>query len=309
MPEATIPAEPRIAVVSRSGVVALRTLDQIKPQRPGGRGYRASRTSLDPIVAITMMRPGGSIVATTSHGRLVEVNIGPQSIDDNAPRVVCQVGGLVAGEEVVSVDRLSTGSGERTLLVTRLGKGLCIEERLLAQSNAEDAAIQLDPTDKVVQSIRIRTGDVVVFATSRGLVKSIYETSIPSRSFGSKGIMMIKVGSDDYLVAACRSTSPDDFVVLINSNGNLGCFHRSEARPMGRDAGGAVGLRVARPRDALSGAHVAAAQDHILMFATSGRSLRLPVAFTRPKHRGGFGVPVFALESSDTVAASCVVPG
>lgn len=299
----------RVAVAQRSGVISVRPLEQLRPQRPGGRGHRLWSATPDPVVATTVMQPGESIVATTSHGRSVEVKIGPEPIDESEQRVVCRLGGLFADEELVSVDRPSTEPDERTLLVTRMGKGIWIQRRLLERPKEEGPAIQFDPSDRVVQSLRVRTDDVVVLATARGLVKSIDQTSIPSRSSGAVGVRLITLHGDDYLVAACRSDDPSDSVVLIGSNGNIGRFHRSEARPMGRDAVGVVGLRLAGPREALIGVHAAAVQDHILMFSISGRTLRLPMAFTRPKHRGGFGVPVFAIESNDIVTASCVVPG
>ena len=62
------------------------------------------------------------------------------------------------------------------------------------------------------------------------------------------GIRAITINDDDELAWVDVSTGDDD-VIIATAQGKLARFHEGEVRPMGRDAAGVIGIRLAREGD------------------------------------------------------------
>ena len=83
-------------------------------------------------------------------------------------------------------------------------------------------------------------------ATRKGIIKKT-----PLEQFErvrSTGIRAITIDDDDELAWVDVSTGDDD-VIIATAQGKIARFHESEVRPMGRDAAGVIGIRLARKGD------------------------------------------------------------
>ena len=88
-------------------------------------------------------------------------------------------------------------------------------------------------------------GNYLVLATRRGIVKKT-----PLEQFErvrSTGIRAITIADNDELAWVDVSTGGDD-VIIATAQGMLARFDEDEVRPMGRDAAGVIGIRLARER-------------------------------------------------------------
>ncbi len=140
-------------------------------------------------------------------------------------------------------------------------------------------------------------GSYLVLATRNGIVKKT-----PLEQFErvrSSGIRAITVAEDDELAWVDVSTGEDD-ILLATAQGKLARFSENEVRPMGRDAAGVIGIRLARKGDGVVAMSVAQPGADLLVLSETGYGKRVPLTEFRRKHRGGQGVQLMALEGRKT---------
>ena len=146
-------------------------------------------------------------------------------------------------------------------------------------------------------------GHHLVLATRRGIIKKS-----PLEQFErvrSTGIRAITIADNDELAWVSISSGQDD-VIIATSQGMLARFHEDEVRPMGRDAAGVIGIRLARQGDAVVSMSVVEPGSDLLVLTETGYGKRVPLEQFRVKHRGGQGVRLIALEGRKTGLVAAV---
>jgi DNA gyrase subunit A len=142
-----------------------------------------------------------------------------------------------------------------------------------------------------------------VLATRRGIIKKT-----PLEQFErvrSTGIRAITIADGDEL-AWVDVSSGEDHVIIATSQGMLARFSEDEVRPMGRDAAGVIGIRLARQGDAVVSMSVVEPASDLLVLTETGYGKRVPLKEFRQKHRGGQGVRLIALEGRKTGLVAAV---
>jgi DNA gyrase subunit A len=146
-------------------------------------------------------------------------------------------------------------------------------------------------------------GSYLVLATRRGMIKKT-----PLEQFErvrSSGIRAINVNGDDELAWVDVSTGRDD-IILATAQGKLARFAESEVRPMGREAVGVIGIRLARKGDSVVSMSVVEPGADLLVLSETGYGKRVAMTEFRLKHRGGQGVGLISLEGRKTGAVAAV---
>ena len=142
-----------------------------------------------------------------------------------------------------------------------------------------------------------KAGSFLMHATRSGIIKKT-----PLEQFErvrSSGIRAITLRDDDELAWVDVSTGSDD-VIIATAQGKLARFSEGEIRPMGRDATGVIGIRLARKGDAVVGMSVVQPESDLLVLTETGYGKRVPLTEFRRKHRGGQGVGLISLEGRKT---------
>jgi DNA gyrase subunit A len=125
----------------------------------------------------------------------------------------------------------------------------------------------------------------VFFATAQGTVKKT-----PLKDFSrprSSGIIAIEMREGDHLIGV-ELTSGDQDVILFSSSGKAIRFNEKDARPMGRNAVGVRGIKLAEGHKVIS---LLLADDGFVLTATeNGYGKRTPVSDYPVHGRGGLGV-------------------
>src|SRR6266566_4076938 len=140
-------------------------------------------------------------------------------------------------------------------------------------------------------------GHYLVLATRKGIVKKT-----PLEQFErvrSTGIRAINLNDDDELAWVDVSSGADD-VIIATAKGKIARFSEAEVRPMGRDASGVIGIRLARAGDGVVRMRVVQPDADLLVLTQTGYGKRVPLSDFRRKHRGGQGVMLIALEGRKT---------
>ena len=140
-------------------------------------------------------------------------------------------------------------------------------------------------------------GGYLAFSTKKGVIK---KTALEQfEKVRSSGIIAITLDKGDEL-AQVIPTSGEDDIVLATRQGRICRFHEKEARPMGRSAGGVIGIRLARQGDLVVAAAVVEPGADLLVLTETGFGKRVPVAAFSRKHRGTQGVRLIPLEGRKT---------
>jgi DNA gyrase subunit A len=166
--------------------------------------------------------------------------------------------------------------------------------------------VQVESGERVLAVITVphfEKGHNLVMATHRGIVKKT-----PIEQFErvrSTGIRAITVAPDDALAWVEVSSGRDD-VVLATAMGRVARFSEREVRPMGRDAAGVIGIRLARSGDQVVGMGVVKPEGDILVLTETGYGKRVALRDFRTMHRGSQGVKLISLEGSKTGAVAAV---
>ncbi len=148
-----------------------------------------------------------------------------------------------------------------------------------------------------------KAGSYLVLATRRGIIKKT-----PLEQFEkvrSSGIRAITINPDDELAWVDVSTGRDD-IIIATSQGKVARFHESDVRPMGRDAAGVIGIRLARQGDYVVGMSVVQPDAYLLVLTETGYGKRVALREFRAMHRGSQGVRLISLEGRKTGSVAAV---
>jgi DNA gyrase subunit A len=140
-------------------------------------------------------------------------------------------------------------------------------------------------------------GSYLVLATRRGKIKKT-----PLEQFErvrSTGIRAITIDDKDEL-AWVDVSSGDDDVIIATAQGKIARFHETDVRPMGRDAAGVIGIRLARAGDFVVSMSVVEPDTDLLVLTETGYGKRVALSEFRPMHRGSQGVRLISLEGRKT---------
>jgi DNA gyrase subunit A len=166
--------------------------------------------------------------------------------------------------------------------------------------------VQVEAGERVLAVITVpgfERGHNLVMATHHGVVKKT-----PIEQFErvrSTGIRAITVAAEDALAWVAVSSGGDD-IVLATAQGRIARFHEREVRPMGRDAAGVIGIRLARQGDRVVGMGVVQPDSDILVLTETGYGKRVAQTDFRTMHRGSQGVRLISLEGSKTGTVAAV---
>ncbi|MGB5202573.1 DNA gyrase subunit A [Eudoraea sp.] len=161
--------------------------------------------------------------------------------------------------------------------------------------------VNIEQDDKVKAFICTRdlkdeeyvNGHYVIMATKKGTVKktSLEQYSRPRQN----GIIAINIREDDELLEAKLTTGTSQILLGLKS-GKAIRFEESKTRPMGRNASGVRGIRLADEKDEVVGmVAVNNFDDEILVVSENGYGKRSSIDDYRITNRGGKGVKTISI--------------
>lgn len=158
--------------------------------------------------------------------------------------------------------------------------------------------LQLGPDESVTQVLDLRDYEqspYLVLATKNGVVKKTRLTEYDSPR--STGLIAINLRDDDSLVSAQLVSDTDD-LMLVSKNGYSVRFNSGDEtlRPMGRSAGGVIGMRFKSDDDYLLSLDVAAPGSYLVTVTEGGWAKRTAITEWNTKGRGTQGVRAMKLE-------------
>jgi DNA gyrase subunit A len=128
-------------------------------------------------------------------------------------------------------------------------------------------------------------GRYLLFATKKGIVK---KTALPEYDSPRSGLAAINLRAGDELIDV-RLTDGKDDVFLISRKGQAIRFKETASRPMGRQTGGVIGMRLAVDDEVIT-LGIASQGEEMVSVTQQGYGKRTPLKDYPVKGRGGKGV-------------------
>ncbi len=156
--------------------------------------------------------------------------------------------------------------------------------------------INIEPDDKVKAFINIKdlkdedyiNNNFIILASKKGVIKktSLKLYSRPRQN----GIIAINIREGDSLLEA-RQTNGSNEVIMALKSGRAIRFNETKVRPMGRNASGVRGIRLAHDKDEVIGMICVESADYdVLVVSENGYGKRSKLDDYRITNRGGKGV-------------------
>ncbi len=175
--------------------------------------------------------------------------------------------------------------------------------------------LPLEPDEVVTAILTTRefTEDYLMMVTRKGTVKRLELLSLHTARKG--GIRAISLEEGDELISVFK-TSGEDNVILATRKGMAICFSEADVRPMGRDAAGVRGIKLAQD-DMVIGAELYEAGKCLLTVTEKGFGKRTAVEeYLRgsddggaPQSRGGKGMKNYNITAKTGLVAGIRVVG
>jgi len=170
--------------------------------------------------------------------------------------------------------------------------------------------LQVAPTDLITGVIPIpkdRKGSYLFMVTANGVVKKIDMDDFAQ--VRRSGMVAIKLKSDDELKWVL-SSSGNDQIMLVTSDGNAIRFKEKDVRPMGRGASGVMGVRLDKGNKVVGADIVPSGVEkglRILVVMENGYGKRTDLKFYKLQNRGGRGIMTAKITSKTGKAVSAHV--
>ena len=216
--------------------------------------------------------------------------------------------GMTTREEDAVATLQVANTHDYALFFTNKGRGFSAKVHEIPDASRQNKGIpivnlpgvQVESGETPVATIILNgftPGSYLAFSTKRGIIK---KTAIEQfEKVRSTGIIAITLDKGDELAQVIQTSGEDD-LVMATRQGRICRFHEREARPMGRTAGGVIGIRLARQGDLVVAMAVAEPGADLLVLTETGHGKRVPVGAFARKHRGTQGVRLIPLEGRKT---------
>lgn len=196
-------------------------------------------------------------------------------------------------------------------------KGYLIPESgRTARGTAIVNVLPLDQDEKITAMLLTRdmqTEEYLMMVTRRGTVKRLRLEQLNTAR--KTGIRALTLEEGDELISVLK-TSGNDNIILASHSGLAICFNENDVRPMGRDAAGVRGMKLAND-DYIVGAEIAVPGKQLLTVTENGYGKRTAVEeyfrgadeqSRQPQQRGGKGMKNYAVtEKTGLIAGVCLV--
>lgn len=251
------------------------------------------------------MIPDEKVVITISHaGYIKRTSLSEYKTQHRGG--VGQKGSTTRNEDFLEYLFMGTNH-QYMLFFTQMGK--CYWMRVFeipegsktSKGRAIQNLVNIDPEDSIKAFICTQdlkdeeyiNSHYVIMATKKGQVKktSLEQYSRPR----SNGINAITIREGDELLSAKLTTGDNEIMMAVKS-GKAIRFEESKTRPMGRNASGVRGIRLAHENDEVVGmVAINDIETDILVVSENGYGKRSSVEAYRTTNRGGKGVKTISV--------------
>ncbi|MCU1379516.1 MAG: gyrA [Acidimicrobiales bacterium] len=301
--------EELVVTLSATGYVKTVAFDAFRTQSRGGRGVAGTKLRDDDYVT--------HIVTTTAHsyllffsnrGRVYRLRAHEIPMKERTARGMAIVNllPLAADERIQAIiDTRDYESHKFLFFATKRGQ---VKKTKFTEYDsslrAGLIAINLRDDDELVRVIPTNGGDDIFMVSKDGMTIRFSEDEVRPMGRSAAGVrgMKLKSGGDDEVVSV--DVARDEADILIVTESGFGKRTKLERfNQQGRGGQGVRGMKLTAKRGGVVAAFMAGLDDDIIVIASGGTVIRMPVRGISSQGRDATGVRVMNLDEGQTVAA------
>ena len=296
-----------VIVMTQEQYIKAVSADSFRTQGRGGRGVSGARMKSDDIVR--------NVIFTTAHAYLLFFSNRGRVYRLRALEVperertakgipIVNLLPLQQGETIQAIIDTREFPGERNLFfATKQGqvKKTKFDEY---DSSRRDGliALKLRPKDELVRVIETNGTNDVFMVTRGGQTIRFNEKQVRPMGRTAAGVRGMKMrGSDE--VVALDVASDDSSILMITESGYGKRTQISHFARKGRGGMGMIGIKLTGKKGRVVAAFMVGLEDEIVVVASGGTTIRMPVREISSQGRAATGVRVMTLESGQVVAS------
>lgn len=296
-----------VITLSNRGYIKRQPLDTYRAQRRGGKGIsslttRAEDFANDILVTSVMSH----LLFFTNQGRVFSIRA------YHIPESSRQAKGmpLINFLELRSEEKVSTivatrqfDAQQHLLMVTR--QGIIKKVALPAFENIRRTgliAVNLHEDDELVGVVRVKPGNLVMIASSRGISITFDEVQVRAMGRTAAGVKAINLGRGDYVVGIDKYREGAD-VLLVTENGYGKRTSLEEFKAQNRGGKGLKAIEVNKKNGKLVAFQVVSPEEEMVILTGEGNIIRLEVADVSQQKRYSRGVMLMRLPDEDRIVA------
>ena len=296
-----------VIVMTQEQYIKAVSADSFRTQGRGGRGVSGARMKSDDIVR--------NIIFTTAHAYLLFFSNRGRVYRLRALEVperertakgipIVNLLPLQQGETIQAIIDTRDFPGERNLFfVTKQGqvKKTKFDEY---DSSRRDGliALKLRPKDELVRVIETNGTDDVFMVTRSGQTIRFSEKLVRPMGRSAAGVRGMKMRAGDEVVAV-DVASDEASILMITESGYGKRTQISNFARKGRGGMGMIGIKLTGKKGRVVAAFMVGLEDQIVVVATGGTTIRMPVREISSQGRAATGVRVMTLEAGQVVAS------
>jgi DNA gyrase subunit A len=296
-----------VIVMTQEQYIKAVSADSFRTQGRGGRGVSGARMKSDDIVR--------NIIFTTAHAYLLFFSNRGRVYRLRALEVperertakgipIVNLLPLQQGETIQAIIDTRDFPGERNLFfVTKQGqvKKTKFDEY---DSSRRDGliALKLRSKDELVRVIETNGTDDVFMVTRSGQTIRFSEKSVRPMGRSAAGVRGMKMRAGDEVVAV-DVASDESSILMITESGYGKRTQISNFARKGRGGMGMIGIKLTGKKGRVVAAFMVGLEDQIVVVATGGTTIRMPVREISSQGRAATGVRVMTLEAGQVVAS------
>jgi DNA gyrase subunit A len=295
--------EDMVVTVSHTGYIKRNPVSLYKSQHRGGRGKVGMGTKEEDFVEKIF-------IASTHHYLLIFTNLGkvywlkvyqlPQAGRAAKGKAIVNLVNVVGGERVAAILPVKEFAADR-FVVMATKRGIIKKTELAAYANPRSGgiiAVNIDPEDELID-VQLTMGSQDVFlGTKKGKAIRFHETNVRATGRVSRGVMGIRMGTDDAVVGMEIPTEGNT-IVTISEKGFGKRTYVTEYPVHGRGGHGIVNLKTVPKVGGVSGILQVVGNEDIILISDAGKIIRLGVEEVSLLHRASQGVKLIDLESEE----------
>ncbi len=296
-----------VIVMTQEQYIKAVSADSFRTQGRGGRGVSGARLKNDDIVR--------NVIFTTAHAYLLFFSNRGRVYRLRALEVperertakgipIVNLLPLQQGETIQAIIDTREFPGERHLFfATKQGqvKKTKFDEY---DSSRRDGliALKLRPKDELVRVIETNGTDDVFMVTRGGQTIRFSEKQVRPMGRTAAGVRGMKMRGTDEVVAL-DVASDDSSILLITESGYGKRTQLSHFARKGRGGMGMIGIKLTGKKGRVVAAFMIGLEDEIVVVASGGTTIRMPVREISSQGRAATGVRVMTLEAGQVVAS------
>jgi len=296
-----------VIVMTQEQYIKAVSADSFRTQGRGGRGVSGARLKSDDIVR--------HVIFTTAHAQLLFFSNRGRVYRLRALEVperertakgipIVNLLPLQAGETVQAIIDTREFPGERNLFfATKQGQVKKTKFNEYDSSRRDGLiALKLRPKDELVRVIETNGTDDVFMVTRGGQTIRFNEKLVRPMGRSAAGVRGMKMRGTDEVVSV-DVASDDSSILLVTESGYGKRTQISHFARKGRGGMGMIGIKLTGKKGRVVAAFMVGLEDDIVVVASGGTTIRMPVREISSQGRAATGVRVMTLESGQVVAS------